>query len=90
MVEHEEGRERYNNHLSCVKTDLYEMVEHEGGDAGSSPLWVCKDEGDVGFIVLHVRHHEGKGHLHFPDHNKVDVRPISCLVVSGGDERVST
>ena len=59
----------HNKHLKVGKADLNEVVEHEGGDAGTSPLWVGEDEGDVGLVVLHIRYHEGKGHHHFPDKN---------------------
>ncbi len=39
---------------------LDEMVDHEGSDAGSPPLRMNKQEGDVGLVVLHVWHHETK------------------------------
>ena len=48
---------------------LYEVVEHEGGDAGSTPLGVRKDERYVRLVVLDVRHHERKADDALPVEN---------------------
>ena len=45
---------------------LNEMIQHEFGNASSSPLWVGEDKGNIGFIKLHIWHHEGKPYHNFP------------------------
>lgn len=45
---------------------LDQMVQHEGGDAGLAPLGMAEDEGDVGLVVLDVRHHERKANHQLP------------------------
>lgn len=47
-------------------TPLYldEVVDHEGANAGSPPVGVHQQEGDVGLVVLHVRDHEAKANDH--------------------------
>ena len=45
---------------------LYEVIQHEGGDACPAPLGVCEDEGDVGLVILDVRHHEGEANDELP------------------------
>ena len=46
------------------------MVDHECSDPSPPPLGMHQQEGDVGLVVLHVRHHEPKAdhHLLIKDH----------------------
>ena len=39
---------------------LKKVVDHESGNASTTPLGVSEQERNVGFIVFDIGHHEGK------------------------------
>lgn len=52
------------------------MVDHECADASPPPFGMDQQEGDVGFVVLHVWHHETEANNHFfieDDHAEVRI-----------------
>lgn len=60
--------------LDQLRSHLDEMVDHEGADAGPPPLRMHQQEGDVGLVVLDVRHHETEANHHLlveDDHAEV-------------------
>ena len=60
---------------SKPKMYLDEMVQHKACNASTSPLRMSEDERDIGLIVLHIWHHEGK-----PNHESPEIKtklPIS-------------
>lgn len=64
----------------CLEPHLDQMVDHKGADAGSPPLRMHQQEGDVGLVVLHVWHHETKANHDFliEDHH-AEVRVLQTL-----------
>lgn len=59
---------------------LNQMVNHEGGNPGSPPLRMHQQEGDVGFIIFDIRHHEAKADHHFLiEHHNAKVRVLQAL-----------
>ncbi len=48
------------NMADLYLTHLYEMIDHECGDTSSPPFRMHQQEGDVGLVVFHIRHHEAK------------------------------
>lgn len=56
------------------------MVNHEGGDPGSPPLGMHQQEGDVGFVIFDVRHHEAEADHHFlVQHHDAEVWVLQAL-----------
>lgn len=59
---------------------LNQMVDHKGGDPGSPPLGMHQQEGDVGFVILDIRHHEAEADHHFLiEHHDAEVRVLQAL-----------
>ena len=50
-------------------TYLNQMVDHEGTDAGTSPLRMDKEKGDIGFVVFDIRNHESETDHHLTVQN---------------------
>lgn len=44
---------------------LNQMINHKGCDPSSPPLRMNQQEGDVGFVIFDIRHHEAKSDHHF-------------------------
>lgn len=63
-----------------LQSHLDQVVNHEGPDAGPPPLGVDEQEGDVGLVVLHVRHHEAEAHHHLlVKDDDAEVRVLQAL-----------
>lgn len=59
---------------------LDEMVDHEGANAGPPPLGMHQQEGDVGLVVLDVRHHETEAdHNLLVEDDDAEVRVLQAL-----------
>ena len=59
---------------------LNEMVNHEGGDASTAPLWMREEEGDVSFVALHVRNHKREADDALPvQHDATEVWILKTL-----------
>lgn len=69
-----------SNKYPLTESHLDEMVDHEGSDAGSPPLGMDQQEGDIGLVVLHVWHHETKAnHNFFIEDNHAEVWVLQTL-----------
>lgn len=59
---------------------LNEMVDHECGDTSSPPFRMHQQEGDVGLVVFHIRHHEAKtDHDFLVKHHHTEIWVLEAL-----------
>lgn len=59
---------------------LNQMINHKGCDPSSPPLRMNQQEGDVGFVIFDIRHHEAKSDHHFLiKHHDAEIRVLQAL-----------